>query len=196
MFKSGLYGIVDVDFLGDKDPIEIGRLLISSGAVALQLRAKKMEETALKNLSQALSRLCKKRHIPFIINDYINVALEIKDAGVHLGQEDTPISEARRTLGPKRLIGISCHTPDQALTAQAQGANYIGYGPIFPTSTKDTPWPPVGTHGLKDVLNYISLPVVAIGGINAENIEEVVATGVHAIAMISGLLEAPAKSEV
>jgi thiamine-phosphate pyrophosphorylase len=127
----------------------------------------------------------------FIVNDRVDVAQVVGADGVHLGQEDLPLADARAILGPDKLLGISTHTMNQALEAEAGGADYIGFGPIFPTSTKEHPDPVVGIAGLREVRAKVRLPIVAIGGITAKNAREVVAAGADCVAVISAVLAAP-----
>ena len=127
----------------------------------------------------------------FIINDRCDVALAVGADGVHLGQEDLPVAEARALMGPQRIIGISTHTLAQALEAEAQGADYLGFGPIFSTATKSNPEPVVGIERLREVRARVRLPIVAIGGINAGNIRMVADAGSDAPAVLSAVIAAP-----
>jgi thiamine-phosphate pyrophosphorylase len=126
----------------------------------------------------------------FIVNDRCDVALAVGADGVHLGQEDLPLAEARAFLGREKLIGISTHNLAQALEAEAGGADYIGLGPIFPTPTKEKPDPVVGVAGLREVRARVRIPIVAIGGITARNAAEVMAAGADAVAVVSAVLAA------
>jgi len=126
-----------------------------------------------------------------IINDRCDVALAVGADGVHLGQEDLPVAEARALMGPQRIIGLSTHTLAQALEAEAEGADYLGFGPIFPSSTKSNPEPVVGIEQLREVRSRVGLPIVAIGGINAGNIRAVFDAGSEAPAVLSAVLAAP-----
>jgi thiamine-phosphate pyrophosphorylase len=125
------------------------------------------------------------------VNDRVDVAQAVGADGAHLGQEDLPLADARAILGPDKLIGISAHNLKQALEADAGGADYIGFGPIFPTSTKEHPDPIVGLTGLREVRAKVRLPIVAIGGITTKNVSEVVAAGADCCAVISAVLAAP-----
>jgi len=127
----------------------------------------------------------------FIVNDRCDVGLAVEADGVHLGQSDLPISLARDLLGKHCLIGISTHSPEQVVEATAQGADYIGFGPLFPTTTKADHEPVVGVDGLKKVRPLTSLPIVAIGGIQSEFVSKIVAAGADAVAVVSGILDSP-----
>ncbi len=123
----------------------------------------------------------------FIINDYIDIAMAVNADGVHLGQDDMPVEEARRIVGGKKLIGVSTHSLKQAIAAQDAGADYIGFGPISYTSTKDS-GRPKGLKALKKIKSHVKIPVAAIGGITWENIKEVLGCGADAAAVVSGIL--------
>jgi thiamine-phosphate pyrophosphorylase len=125
-----------------------------------------------------------------IVNDRCDVALAVGADGVHLGQEDLPLAEARAIVGQNVLIGVSTHNLAQALEAQAGGADYIGFGPIFPSSSKTNPEPVVGIEGLREVRARVRIPIVAIGGITAKNAADVIAAGADGVAVISAILGA------
>ena len=126
-----------------------------------------------------------------MINDRVDVALACGADGVHLGQSDLPLAAARRLLGARRWIGVSTHDVEQARVAAAGGADYVGFGPIFATSTKRTGYSPRGLEGLRQVRAAVTLPIVAIGGIDFDNAAEVIAVGADAVAMISALAASP-----
>lgn len=123
-----------------------------------------------------------------VINDYIDIALAVNAAGVHLGQDDMPIKEARKIMGRNKIIGISTHTLKEAVEAEISGADYIGFGPIFPTSTKDV-GSPKGLKELKRVRGQVKIPIVAIGGISPENVSSVLEAGADAVAVMSAILK-------
>lgn len=124
-----------------------------------------------------------------IINDHADIAAAVGADGVHLGQDDLPLGDARLLLGPERIIGISTHSPEQAMAAQAGGADYIGFGPVFPTSTKDAGLA-LGTDALRTVCSMVTLPVLAIGGITVDTAGRAVLAGAAGVAVISGILAA------
>ncbi len=142
-------------------------------------------------MAETLRLLVQKGGGTFIVNDRVDVAQAVGADGVHLGQEDLPLADARKILGSDKLIGISTHNLTQALEAEAGGAGYIGFGPIFPTTTKEHPHPVVGVAGLRAVRAKVRIPIVAIGGINAKNVREVVAAGADCCAVISAVLASP-----
>lgn len=143
---------------------------------------KKIYETGLN-----LRKLTQEFNAAFIVNDYADIALAVNADGVHLGQDDLPIAEARKILGAKKIIGISTHSIQQALEAEKGGADYIGFGPIFNTQTKDA-GKPKGAAALKEIKKHIKIPVVAIGGINTDNLKSVLDAGADAAAAASAIL--------
>ena len=126
----------------------------------------------------------------FIVNDHPDIAMAVEADGVHLGQDDLPVEEARKLMGGSRIIGVSTHSVEQARAAQSAGADYIGFGPIFTTKTKDA-GARQGIEGLRQVRKAVTLPVIAIGGINGGNLDEVLRAGADGVAVISAILAAP-----
>jgi len=126
----------------------------------------------------------------FIVNDHPDIAMAVDADGVHLGQDDLPVLEARKLMGGSRIIGVSTHSVEQARAAQSAGADYIGFGPIFTTRTKDA-GPHQGIEGLSHVRKAVTLPVIAIGGISGENLDKVLSAGADGVAVISAILSAP-----
>lgn len=181
-----LYVIVDRAVLGTRDPVEVASAAIRGGADVIQLRDKTGSDRRQLETARRLLPLTRAAGVPLIINDRPDLAY-ISDAdGVHLGQDDLPIQETRRLLGPDKLIGRSTHSLDQALAAQAEGANYIGVGPIFPTPTKPN-YGSVGTELIKEVAPRIHLPFVCIGGIEPANLDQVIDAGAHCIAVVRAI---------
>lgn len=174
---------------------EIVRQALSAGVRTIQIREKNLSKKELFEEALSLKQIFLKHNALFIINDYVDIALAVNADGVHLGQEDTPIKGARKILGKNKIIGISTHTLKQALEAQREGADYIGFGPIFPTTTKDT-GKPKGIDALIEVRNHIKIPIVAIGGITIENALRVLMAGPDAIAVVSGILKGDIKTNI
>ncbi len=166
---------------------EIARQAIAAGVRAIQLREKHMSKREIFKEALSLMKLFSKYRVLFIINDYVDIALAVDAHGVHLGQEDMPLREARKILGQDKIIGISTHSLKQALGAEREGASYIGFGPIFHTTTKDA-GEPKGIDALKEIKKHIKIPVIAIGGITIENARHVLEAGADAIAVASGIL--------
>ncbi|MBI5410316.1 MAG: thiamine phosphate synthase [Nitrospirae bacterium] len=180
-----LYLITDRNVAG-LSHIQIARRAISAGIRIIQLREKQMSKKELFNEALAIRKLTFKHKALFIINDYIDMALAVDADGVHLGQEDMPLEEARRIMG-KKIIGISTHTLKQAVEAERAGADYIGFGPMFHTATKDA-GRPKGLRALKQIRRHIKIPIVAIGGITPENLLSVLGAGADAPAVMSAIL--------
>jgi len=167
------------------------QLALGAGVRLFQLRMKAPETRALYDTAGALCAQVHQGGGLFIVNDRCDVAATVGADGIHLGQEDLPLADARSVLGAGKLIGISTHNLAQAMEAAAGGADYIGFGPIFPTTTKSNPDPVVGLSGLREARAKVRLPIVAIGGINARNAGEAVAAGADCVAVVSAVLAAP-----
>jgi len=189
-----LYLITDTVISGLQH-IHIAHLAITAGIKTIQLREKIQTRREIYKEALLLRSLTRKHGATFFINDYVDIALLVDADGVHLGQEDMPIKEARRILGENKIIGISTHTLKQAIKAQSEGADYIGFGPIFHTTTKDA-GRPKGIKALIEVKKHIKIPVVAIGGITLENAHEVLKAGADAIAVVSGILSGDIKANI
>jgi thiamine-phosphate pyrophosphorylase len=167
--------------------IQTVRKAISAGVNVVQMREKFMSRRDIFKEASQVRVLTAKQNVTFILNDYIDIALAVGADGVHIGQEDMPVEEAKKILGRKILIGVSTHNLKQALDAQNKGADYIGFGPMFQTSTKDAGMPK-GVRALKKIRDRISVPIVAIGGINHYNAGKVLNAGADMCAVMSGIL--------
>lgn len=166
---------------------ELTQLALAGGADTIQFRQKTGPTRYMIEAAQKMRRLCDEGGATFIVNDRIDVAMAVKAHGVHLGQEDFPIPLAREILGPNVVIGGSAATEEEARICLAEGADYVGFGPVFPTGSKDDAGPVSGLEILEQVVRAIPLPVIAIGGISAENTGHVLKTGAHGIAVISAI---------
>lgn len=192
----GLYLILDPAVAGDRSLLELTKAALGAGVRTFQLRMKTPKTRRIYETSAALCPLVRQAGGRFIVNDRCDVALAVGADGVHLGQEDLPVADARAILGTGKLIGISTHNLNQAIEAEAGGADYIGFGPIFATTTKEHPDPVVGVAGLREVRAKVRVPIVAIGGINAKNAADVRTAGADCCAVVSAVLAAqdPAKA--
>jgi len=188
--SAALYLVVDEAFYLGDDFFSDLEAMLEVGIDFLQLRRKSGSDRGFLQRALALAALCRKYKTPFIVNDRPDIALLTGADGLHLGQEDLPLAQARQLVGPRMPIGLSTHSLAQALAAEAEGADYIGFGPIFTTPSKVRPDPVVGTAGLCEVLKQVSLPVVAIGGLDETNLAQVAAGRVPAVAVIRALLAA------
>jgi len=190
----GLYAIIDTQALQGRNPAEVANQVIQGGAKIIQLRDKILSKKELLPIAQQLKNLCTEHNVLFIVNDYLDIALAADADGLQLGQEDLPIKAARKLLPIDKILGCSTHTVEQAKTAEAEGVDYIGVGSIYPTPSKETATV-VGLDTLRQVRQAISLPIVAIGGINEDNAAEVMAAGADAVAVISAILQAESPQE-
>ncbi len=184
---SGLYVILDRQFLAGRDELDIAGQIIEGGARVIQLRDKQSKKGELLLVAQKLKELCSQVGVLFIINDYLDLAMAVDADGLHIGQEDLPLPVVRRELPIDKIVGCSITTLVQATKAQKEGADYIAVGSIFPTKTKGEVTV-VGVDILKELKRIVSTPLVAIGGINQNNVGEVVAAGADAVAVISAVL--------
>ncbi len=185
----GLYVIIDTQALKGRSHIEVAAQAIRGGAKTIQLRDKLHSKRELLPIAQQLENLCAEHNVPFIINDYLDLVLAADADGLHLGQNDLPISVARKLLPMGKILGCSTTTVDQAITAESEGADYIAVGSIYPTSSKETA-KVVGLDRLHQIRQAVILPLVAIGGITRDNATEVMAAGADSVAVISAVLEA------
>ncbi|HNI09989.1 MAG TPA: thiamine phosphate synthase [bacterium] len=182
-----LYFIADVGMIPAGKICSVVEEAIQGGVTFVQLRAKTLSVNAMIALGRTIHQVTYSKNIPLIINDRIEVAAAIGAEGIHLGQEDITVGAARKILGDSAIIGISTHTQQEAQTAESAGADYIGVGTVFPTASKKDIVGIIGTTGLKQIRDLVKLPVVAIGGINQNNVKEVLACGVDGIAVISAI---------
>ncbi len=186
----GLYVIVDPEHCGGRAPIEIATAALRGGARVLQLRAKGLGDRERLALARALQARCAERSIPFVMNDRPDLAVLAGADAVHLGQDDLPIADVRKIVGPMP-IGMSTHDIDQARRAIADGADMIGFGPVFATRTKTNAEPVVGLDRLRRACETANVPVIAIGGVAIANVAGVASAGATMWAVISAIGEAP-----
>jgi thiamine-phosphate pyrophosphorylase len=188
VYFQGLYLILDYGIVGDKIWNEdYVKRIITAGVDIVQLRAKNIFDKQLITLGNILRKLTDEVNIPLIINDRIDIAVAVKADGVHLGLEDIPVKIARRWLKNK-VIGMSAHSILEAEQAEIDGADYIGFGPIYTTTTKKDAGEPIGVEVVRDVLNKVSIPVIPIGGITLDNIHLIINTGIKCVAIGRGIL--------
>jgi len=186
-----VYPITDTRLSGLSHAEQVRRL-IEGGATLIQLRDKLASARDFYREADAALRVARDRHIKLIVNDRVDVAFALKADGVHLGQSDLPARVARHVLGPAAIIGLSTHNLEQARLAAEQPVDYIAFGPIFMTSTKEAPDPTTGLAALKSVRDVVDMPIVAIGGITLSNAGKVLKAGADALATISSLVGDPA----
>jgi len=190
MKVKGLYAIIDNSLTPSVSNIEIAKKVLAGGAGILQLRGKGLSSKELLEQAREIREIAREAGAIFIVNDRADVALLADADGVHLGQDDLPIAKAREILGREKLIGLSTHNLKQAIKAEFEGADYIGFGPVFGTTTKTDAEEAKGSEALKEVKKGVSIPVIAIGGMNLENLKEVIDAGADGVAVISAVVKA------
>jgi thiamine-phosphate pyrophosphorylase len=192
MIPAGLYGITAEKFSAGRTNIQVVEKMIEGGIKIIQYREKrpyKSYNTILEECKQ-IRALTRAAGVTFIVNDYVDVALLVDADGVHVGQDDLPVGEVKKLLGKEKIVGLSTHSPMQAEDAVQAGADYIGVGPIFATRTKDDVCDPVGFLYLDWVVQNISLPFVAIGGIKLTNIDRIVQRGAKSVCLVTEIIGA------
>ena len=186
---SGLYVIVDSRLVGERDVLEVVKQVILGGARIIQLRDKESSTRKLIEVGLKIRRITKKRAI-FIVNDRLDLAMAVDADGLHLGQEDMSLTLARKLWKKSKIIGLSVENLSQAKRAEREGADYLGVGSIFKTSTKIDAGYPLGTSIISKIKKRVKIPVVAIGGISKDNLEEVVRAGADAVAVARAVIGA------
>lgn len=184
-----LYAVTDRSWVGKQTLYEQVESALKGGATCVQLREKELDEAAFLEEAVEMKKLCAKYGVPFIINDNVQIALKCGADGVHVGQSDMAAGNVRKAVGDKMIVGVSAQTVEQALAAQAAGADYLGVGAVFPTSTKSDARE-VSRQTLKDICTAVDIPVTAIGGINKGNMAELSGTGVDGVALVSAIFAA------
>ncbi|WP_172844437.1 thiamine phosphate synthase [Tumebacillus algifaecis] len=185
---SRLYVVTGHQFLKGRSLESVIRAAIHGGADCIQLREKEYTGRQLLEAGLLLRRITKEMGATLIVNDRIDVARAVDADGVHLGQSDLPIQVAREMLAVGKIVGISTHNVAEAVAAERSGADYIGFGPIKQTATKQDTEPVVGAAGLQEVRRHVSLPIVAIGGIKAEDVAEIIRNGANGVAVVSAVI--------
>ena len=189
IMNYSIYLVTDHSCLRGRDFLACIEDALRGGVTLVQLREKNVDGGIFLQKALAVKKLCDKYKVPLLINDRIDIALACKAAGVHLGQNDIPPAIARDLLGPDAIIGVSAHNCEEAIAAEKSGADYLGVGAIFPTNSKEDA-SEVGLNMLKEIRKMSKLPIVGIGGINAQNYVQVRAAGAQGAAIISGILGA------
>ena len=181
-----LYAVTDRHWLNGRSLRQVVEESLDGGVTMVQLREKQLEEGTFLEEAKELQALCRQRRIPFMVNDNVDIALAMNADGVHVGQSDMEALDVRKKLGPDKIIGVSAQTVEQALLAQAHGADYLGVGAVFPTGSKDDAVE-VPFETLKAICQAVRIPVVAIGGISKANVEQLRGSGICGVAVISAI---------
>ena len=185
-----LYAVTDRAWTAGQSLCDQVEQALKGGVTCVQLREKELDRGTVLQEAEQLCALCRRYGVPFLVNDDVEIALACGADGVHVGQEDMAAREARRRLGPNRILGVSAHTVEEAVRAVRDGADYLGVGAVFPTSTKaGVSRMPAST--LRAICGAVDVPVVAIGGLNRDNIGQLAGTGVDGVALVSAIFSAP-----
>lgn len=193
MKNFGIYAIITKPLLPYEDLAEV---FVEQQINFVQLREKHLTDRELLKIAKKLREIFRGTNTRFIINDRIDIALLCDADGVHLGQEDVPYADARKLLGPNKIIGLSTHNLEQLKEALTLQPNYAGFGPIYATTTKENPDPVVGPLMLKEALTISNIPLVAIGGIFPENIDEVLCAGAKNLCLVRYFMQADSKTQL
>ena len=194
--KARLYGILDLGYIAEDSLERMAAQLCEGGVDIVQLRAKGRDECAIEEMANRVAPILRDADVPFIINDFPELVPSIGADGAHVGQDDFSVADARWRAGralagevPLPFIGKSTHSVEQAIAAAAEGADYIGFGPLFPTPTK-AGRAAIGMGDIARVHELVSVPIFCIGGIKLENLAEVIAAGAQRVVIVSGILQA------
>ena len=181
-----LYAVTDRSWLNGDTLYHQVEQTLEGGATFIQLREKELDEEHFLEEAREIKELCQKYHVPFVINDNVDIALAMDADGVHVGQSDMEAGDVRAKLGPDKIIGVSAQTVEQALLAQKRGADYLGVGAVFHTGSKADA-KDVSHETLKEICEAVDIPVIAIGGISKNNVMELAGSGICGIAVISAI---------
>ena len=185
-----LYAVTDRAWVGRQSLYEQVESALRGGATMVQLREKQLDAEHILREARELAHLCKQYGVPFILNDNVDLALACGADGVHVGQDDLAAAEARRKLGPDKIVGVSAHNVAEALAAVRDGADYLGSGAVFGSTTK-TNVHALPHETLREICRAVDIPVVAIGGITKDNLPQLAGTGIDGVALVSAIFAAP-----
>jgi thiamine-phosphate pyrophosphorylase len=186
---GNLYGILDLAYVRDEHALSMLKQLLDGGVDLVQLRGKGRSVDELNALAEKLLPSAVMAKVPFIVNDHAEIANRAKVHGVHVGQNDESVAHVRALVKRPIIVGKSTHSVDQAIAAEREGADYIGFGPIFATPTKPN-YAPIGLDDIGEVHRRLTIPIFCIGGIKLENLAQVLAAGAERVVIVSGLLQA------
>ena len=184
-----LYAVTDRAWVGKQTLYEQVEAALKGGVTCVQLREKELDEVAFLQEAKDICALCRRYNVPFIINDNVEIAIACGADGIHVGQEDMAAGKVRRRVGDSMILGISVHTVEEARQAVQDGADYLGLGAVFPTSTK-MDVEQMSSETLQTICNAVDVPIVAIGGINRDNLLKLAGSGVDGVALVSAIFSA------
>lgn len=191
-----LYGIVDLGYVEPENVWRMTQALCEGGVDVLQLRAKKIAKSEVERLARLMLPITREHGVPLVINDHLDVAAHVGSEGVHVGQGDDAVAKARAVVGASCFVGKSTHSLAQAAAAEVEGADYIGFGPLYATGTKPD-YVPIGLQDIAEVHRRVSLPIFCIGGVNAARLDEITGAGAQRVVVVSAfLLAADVSGEV
>jgi thiamine-phosphate pyrophosphorylase len=185
-----LYGILDLSYVEASAIVRAAEAMLAGGVDLIQLRGKHQPLEQLVDLARNVHKVTSRSSIPLVVNDHAEIARQVPLEGVHVGQDDDSVAVAHEKAGRDVFVGKSTHTLEQAQAAQREGADYIGFGPLFATPTKPD-YKPIGLGDIRQVHVDVTLPIFCIGGIKIDNLAQVIAAGAQRVAIVSGLLKAP-----
>lgn len=186
--RMGVYLVMGIETVNGLTPLEIAKKAIAGGVDIIQLREKKRPLKDVLKVGREIRELCKEKDVLFVVNDRVDLAMLLDADGVHVGQEDIPAYEARKIVGETMFIGVSASSMEEARLGIAQGADYLGVGSIYATKSKDDAGEPVTPALIEEIRSVTDIPIVGIGGINAENGKEVIERGANGFAVISAIV--------
>lgn len=181
-----VYAVTDRHWLGDATLYQQVEQALRGGATFVQLREKTLDHEAFLAEAINLKTLCKQYHVPFVINDNVDIAMEMNADGVHVGQKDMEAADVRKKIGPNKILGVSAQTVPQAILAEEKGADYLGVGAVFATGSKADA-DQVSLQTLQEICQAVNIPVIAIGGITQENVNQLRSSGIYGVAVISAI---------
>lgn len=184
-----LYAVTDRAWLGERTLYEQVEEALKGGVTCVQLREKELNDEEFLNEAKEICTLCRRYNVPFIVNDNVEIALKCGADGIHVGQEDMNADDVRRKIGDDMILGVSVHTVEEARRAVRDGADYLGLGAVFPTNTKNDV-DQMSNETLRNICDAVDVPVVAIGGINRNNIAKLSGSGVDGAALVSAIFSA------
>lgn len=189
--RVSVYLVTDPNLSNGRSELEVVRAAAAGGIRLFQYRDKPAGKKTYLEKARALAALCRELDVDLLLNDHVDVAALVDCAGIHLGQDDLPTAEAKRLLGPDKIVGRSTHDLAQAREAIRDGADYINIGPVFPTATKNTPVVPVGLGMVGEIAKVATVPVTTMGGIGMDNAADVVRAGADRVAVVTAITKAP-----